>query len=39
MADKTRFDNLETLLADMVAQSGPLDESDRRRARGALGLI
>ena len=39
MADKTRFDDLEALLADMAAESGPPDESDRRWAREALGLI
>ena len=39
MADKTRFDDLEALLANMAAESGPPDESDRRWAREALGLI
>jgi hypothetical protein len=38
IADKTRFDELEALLADMAAESGPPDESDRLWARAALGL-
>jgi antitoxin ParD1/3/4 len=38
IADKTRFDDLEALLADMAAESGPPDESDRHGARVALGL-
>lgn len=28
MADKTRFDDLEVLLADLAAESGPPDESN-----------
>jgi Arc/MetJ-type ribon-helix-helix transcriptional regulator len=38
VADKTRFDELEVLLADMSAASGPPDEADRLWARQALGL-
>ncbi len=38
VADKTRFDEVATLLADMAAESGPADDGDRRWARDALGL-
>ena len=38
IADKARFDDLEALLADMAAESGPPHEADRRWARQALGL-
>jgi Arc/MetJ-type ribon-helix-helix transcriptional regulator len=38
VADKTRFRDLEQLLADMAAESGPPDENDRIWARQALGL-
>jgi Arc/MetJ-type ribon-helix-helix transcriptional regulator len=38
IADKTHFDELEALLADMAAESGPPDENDRKWARSALGL-
>jgi Arc/MetJ-type ribon-helix-helix transcriptional regulator len=38
IADKARFDDLEALLADMAAESGPPDEEDRLWARASLGL-
>jgi Arc/MetJ-type ribon-helix-helix transcriptional regulator len=38
LTDKTRFDELEALLADMAAESGPPDAADRKWAREALGL-
>jgi hypothetical protein len=30
ITDKTRFDDLEAMLADMATASGPPDEDDRR---------
>ncbi|HEY3844207.1 MAG TPA: hypothetical protein VGL48_13230 [Acidimicrobiales bacterium] len=38
IADKTRFGELELLLADMAAEAGAPDQEDRRWAREALGL-
>lgn len=38
LRDRSRYEELTTLLAEMAAESGPPTEEDREWARRALGL-